>query len=238
MCKGYGGDPTQNSRRKIPGLRFQAKRNEGGEHTVEVFLKFFGSLYWKKKFYDGEWTEGLIILKLVLLHQAPSCTLSPRGSVNQPGAVPSPHTLGISVLHPYNKKLLLLVGSRAEASGRTKQYTQVNSEWIKPLLFLFIDPLNVACPKLFAKLLFVAGCRNDSRDMPWWEKAWTPHALALYAVVIRNCPVLGKCLFLSFPFKIATRILIIPCLQVKDPRQIPSRTKGWVKVRSPWWIVP
>lgn len=146
MCKGYGGDLTQNSRRKIPGLSFQAKRNEGGEHTVEVFLKFFGSLYWKKKFYDGEWTEGLIILKLVLLHQAPSCTLSPRGSVNQPGAVPSPHTLGISVLHPYNKKLLLLVGSRAEASGRTKQYTQVNSEWIKPLLFLFIDPLNVACP--------------------------------------------------------------------------------------------
>lgn len=45
MCKGYGGDLTQNSRRKIPVLSFQAKRNEGGEHTVEVFLKFFGSLY-------------------------------------------------------------------------------------------------------------------------------------------------------------------------------------------------
>lgn len=232
------GRPDSELEEKNTSTSFSSQEERGRwAHSRSVF-KIFWFTVLKKKFYDGEWTEGLIILKLVLLHQAPSCTLSPRGSVNQPGAVPSPHTLGISVLYPYNKKLLLLVGSRAEASGRTKQYTQVNSEWIKPLLFLFIDPLNVACLKLFAKLLFVVGCRNDSRDMPWWEKAWTPHALALSAVVIRNCPVLGKCLFLSFPFKIATRILIIPCLQVKDPRQIPSRTKGWVKVRSPWWIVP
>lgn len=184
MCKGYGGDLTQNSRRKIPVLSFQTKRNEGGEHTLEVFLKSLVHCIEKKNFfYDGEWTEGLIILKLVLLHQAPSCTLSSRGSVNQPGAIPSPHTLGISVLQPYNKKkLLLLVGFRVGASGRTKQCTQVNSEWIKPLLVLFIDPLNVACPKLFAKPLFVAGCRNDSGTSldgkrlephtlwlcPWW----------------------------------------------------------------------
>lgn len=140
------GRPDSELKEKNASTSFSSQEERGRwAHSRSVF-KIFWFTVLKKKFYDGEWTEGLIILKLVLLHQAPSCTLSPRGSVNQPGAVPSPHTLGISVLHPYNKKLLLLVGSRAEASGRTKQYTQVNSEWIKPLLFLFIDPLNVACP--------------------------------------------------------------------------------------------
>lgn len=54
----------------------------------------------------------------------------------------------------------------------------------------------------------------------------------------KKLPYFRKMLCLSFPFKTATRILIIPCLQRKAPWQIPSRIKDWAKVCSPWWTVP